>query len=186
VHVHVRPRTEVPVSRPVRPPAGDALAFVGRAAGNRAVGGLVRSLQRSPDYTKPQANVAGTGITRLEVHGLKYGTGAFQQKYSGEASDETNKTAESPSHMAVVLVPDTLETAKPVQVILHFHGWGFRFDENAHDPYAGYLVAKGGKGRPAAGTVRDVDQEHWEQQIASLKGNGPQIVTILAQGRGTS
>jgi hypothetical protein len=154
--------------------------------GNRAVGRLLRSLQRSPDWTKPQTNVAGSGITRLEVHGLTYGTGEFQDSYGGEASDEANKTAESPKRMAVVLVPDTLDPKKPVQVVVHFHGWGFRFDKNAHDPYAGYLVAKGGAGRPAAGTVRDVDQEHWEQQLASLKGSGPQIVTILAQGRGTS
>ena len=154
--------------------------------GNRAVGRLLRTLQRSPDWTKPQSNVAGSGITRLEVHGLAYGTGAFQDSYGGETSDETNKTDESPKRMAVVLVPDTLDPTLPVQVVVHFHGWGFRFDKNAHDPYAGYLVAKGGTGRPAAGTVRDVDQEHWEQQIASLKGQGPQIVTILAQGRGTS
>ncbi|HTU95923.1 MAG TPA: hypothetical protein VMF14_08800 [Solirubrobacteraceae bacterium] len=170
-------------------PAGGRVALPG-ALGNRALGQLLRSLQRSPDWTKPQSNVSGTGITRLEVHGLAFGTGEFQDSYtvSGkpEKSDEANKTAESPKHMAVVLVPDKLDPNQPVQVVVHFHGWGFRFDENAHDPYAGYLVAKGGAGRPAAGTVRDVDQEHWEQQVASLKGQGPQVVTILAQGRGTS
>ena len=60
-------------------------------------------------------------------------------------------------------------------MILHFHGWGFR----KGDPFAGYLVGP-------AGTVRDVAQEHWEQQISSLKGAGPQVVAILAQGRGKS
>jgi hypothetical protein len=150
------------------------------AAGNRAVGRLVRSLQRV-DYTKPQANVAGTGITRLEVHKLKYGADDFEKKYDGLSSDEANKTKESPSHMAVVLVPDTLEPDKPVQVVLHFHGWGFR----SFDPYAGYLVATSGTNSPA-GTVRDVDQEHWEQQIAGLKDQGAQLVVILAQGRGKS
>lgn len=154
--------------------------------GNRATGRLLRSLQRSPDWTQPQSNVEGSGITRLEVHGLAYGTGEFQDSYGGETSDEANKTAESPKRMAVVLVPDKLDPNQPVQIVVHFHGWGFRFDKNAHDPYAGYLVAKGGAGRPAAGTVRDVDQEHWEQQIASLKGQGPQVLTILAQARGTS
>ena len=77
--------------------------------------------------------------------------------------------------MAVVLVPDKLEPDKPVQVILHFHGWGFRKD----DPFAGYLVAP-------SGTVRDVTQEHWEHQISSLRGEGSQVVAILAQGRGKS
>jgi hypothetical protein len=68
-----------------------------------------------------------------------------------------------------------------VQVVLHFHGWGFR----KGDPYAGYLVAAKGSSSPA-GTVRDIDQEHWEQQISSLKDEGAQIVAILAQGRGPS
>jgi hypothetical protein len=198
MHVHSRedaPPTGVraePVRvAPVRvaPAPGNAGLRPG-VLGNRAVGRLLRSLQRSPDWTKPQSDVAGSGITRLEVHGLAYGTGEFQESYGSDKnpvkSDEANKTAESPKHMAVVLVPDTLDPGKPVQIVVHFHGWGFRFDENAHDPYAGYLVAKGGAGRPAAGTVRDVDQEHWEQQIASVKAQGPQVVTILAQGRGMS
>jgi hypothetical protein len=178
-----RPRPAPPVrTAPVR---GNSAPWPG-GLGNRAVGRLLRSLQRSRDWTKPQSDVAGTGITRLEVHGLAFGTGEFQESYGGEKSYEANKTAESPKRMAVVLVPKTLDPTRPVQIVVHFHGWGFRFDDNAHDPYAGYLVAKGGAGRPGAGTVRDVDQEHWEQQVASLNGQGPQVVTILAQGRGTS
>jgi hypothetical protein len=82
--------------------------------------------------------------------------------------------------MAVVLLPDKLDPDKPVQVILHFHGWGFR----AGDPFAGYLVKPGGKSSPD--TVRDVAQEHWEHQISSLQGQGSQVVAILAQGRGKS
>jgi hypothetical protein len=143
-------------------------------AGNRAVGRFVRSLQRV-DYTKPQTDVEKTGITRLEVRDLKYGVDDFWKQYGDDVSDERNKTKESPSHMAVVLVPDKLEPDKPVQVILHFHGWGFR----TGDPFAGYLVAP-------SGTVRDVTQEHWEHQISSLKGQGSQVVAILAQGRGKS
>jgi hypothetical protein len=146
-------------------------------AGNRAVGRLVRSLQRV-DFTKPQTDVDKTGITRLEVRGLKYGVDDFSKAYGvdpADASDERNKTKESPSHMAVVLTPDQLDPSKPVQVILHFHGWGFR----KGDPFAGYLVGP-------AGTVRDVNQEHWEHQIAGLKGQGAQVVAILAQGHGKS
>ncbi len=59
--------------------------------GNRAVGRLLGSLRRSPDWTKPQSNVAGSGITRLEVHGLAYGTGEFQDSYGGETSDEATR-----------------------------------------------------------------------------------------------
>jgi hypothetical protein len=160
---------------------GAELSGLMGAAGNRAVGRLVRSLQRV-DYTQPVTNVSGTGITRLEVRKLKYGIDDFQTDYGTDSpSDERNKTKESPSHMAVVLVPDTLDLDQPVQVILHFHGWVFR----KGDPYAGYLVAAKGSSAPG-GTVRDVDQEHWEQQMASLAGVGPQVVAILAQGRGKS
>jgi hypothetical protein len=151
-------------------------------AGNRAVGRAVRLLQRD-DFTQTVPNVENTGITRLEVHNLKFGIDRFQSRYGPDktdVSDERNKTDESPGHMAVVLVPDKLDLDQPVQVILHFHGWGFR----PGDPFAGYLIAKGTS--PPAGTVRDVFQEHWEQQIASLKGQGAQVVAILAQGRGKS
>jgi hypothetical protein len=164
-----------------RPPQlGAELSRLFAAAGNRAAARAVRSLQRD-DYTKPVPNIKGTGITRLEVRGLKFGVDAFEKDYDGLPSDERNKTRESPSHMAVVLVPDKLELDQPVEVILHFHGWGFR----KGDPYAGYLVAASGGSVPG-GTVRDVAQEHWEQQIASLSGKGAQIVAILAQGRGKS
>jgi hypothetical protein len=169
-----------PAPRSPRGGPGAELSGLMAAAGNRAVGRLVRSLQRD-DYTKPVANVSGTGITRLEVRGLKYGIDDFQASYPKGKSDEKNKTAESPSHVAVVLVPDTLDPDKPVQVILHFHGWGFR----SGDPYAGYLTAKQGSSAPG-GTVRDVAQEHWEQQMSSVAGQGPQVVAILAQGRGQS
>jgi len=162
------------------PQLGAELSRLFSAAGNRAAARAVRSLQRD-DYTKPVPNTRGTGITRLEVHGLTFGVDGFEKDYGGLPSDERSKTRESPSHMAVVLVSDTLDLDKPVEVILHFHGWGFR----KGDPYAGYLIAARGGSAPG-GTVRDVDQEHWEQQIASLAGNGSQVVAILAQGRGKS
>jgi hypothetical protein len=155
--------------------SGQELLDLVAPAGNRAVGRFVRSLQRTPDFTQTVHDVDATGITRLEVRGLKYGVDGFQERYGGDASDERNKTKESPSHMAVVLAPDKLDADKPVQVILHFHGWGFR----SGDPFAGYLIGP-------SGTVRDVAQEHWEHQISSLGGQGSQVVAILAQGRGKS
>src|SRR5256885_2062873 len=51
------------------------------AAGNRAVGRFVRSLQRDVDFTKTVTDVDQTGITRLEVRGLQYGVDAFQERY---------------------------------------------------------------------------------------------------------
>ena len=136
-----------------------------RHAGNAAVANL---LQRAPlgatddpkGYTGATGvqNVAASGMTRREVHGLKYGvTGGFQSKYTSKswdkatetwkekvrASAEAKMTKESPDNMAVVVMPDTFDNDRPVQVVLHFHGWGFR---GGTDPYAGYLVASGERG----------------------------------------
>ena len=137
----------------------------------------MRSLQRE-DYAKNTVtDVEKTGITRLVVTGLKYGVDGFAARYGPgpkDVSSERNKTKESPSHRALVLLPDMLDPTQPVQIVVHFHGWGFRFRrERSRSLRRLPLVAKGGKKRPAAGNVRDVDKEHWEQQIGSLKGPGP-------------
>ena len=147
-------------------------------------------------------DVAKSGLTRIEVTGLKYGVkGGHQAGYvnwRGKTvpSSEKKMTKESPDNTAVVIMPDALDPKRPTQVILHFHGWGFR----DFDPYAGYAVATGkpSGAQGAQGTVRDVDQEHWEQQIGAVSKEraknpkdpqsvaGPQIVAVLAQGRGMS
>ncbi|HKD96671.1 MAG TPA: M15 family metallopeptidase [Micromonosporaceae bacterium] len=190
-----------------------------RRAGNAAVNKLVqrahpgaprrqpavKPVQRAPLdkaddpelYTQPggHANVRQTGLTRVEVHGLKFGLkGGFQPSYTGSSgavpSSEKAMTKESPLNMAVLIRPDTIDATRPVQVILHFAGWGFRqIDGGTHDPYPGYLVASGATASKK-GTVRDVDQEHWEQQIKSVMDRRstyePQVIAVLAQGRGMS
>jgi hypothetical protein len=207
-----------------RDPAGEVVLALQRDAGNAAVATLLRTprgaaipvpgVMRQPlpakddpsGYTQPGgvSDVAKSGTTRLEVRGLKYGvTGGFQKQYvsyhkdgtsTARGSAEAGMTKESPDNMAVVVMPDKVDPKRPVQVILHFHGWGFR---GGTDPYAGYTVASGAMGAPhgKAGTVRDVDQEHWEQQIGAVNKAraakdpdkpGPQTIAILAQGRGMS
>jgi len=182
-----------------------------RRLGNHAVSTLIQNavvaaraqrsiVQRAPlsatddphGYTQPPGakNVANTGLTRLEVHDLKFGVaGGFQASYGSRASAEKRMTKESPDHMAVVIMPDTLDAKRPVQVVLHFHGWGFRQEKGAKDPYAGYLVASGNTASKQ-GSVRDVDQEHWEQQMDAVvdarSADQPQVVAILVQGRGKS
>src|SRR5262249_6515686 len=143
-------------------------------------------------YTQPQGvqNVAKTGLTPLGVHGLKFGvSGGCQKEYGKRTSAEKQMTDESPDHMAVVIMPDKLDPDRPVQVVLHFHGWGFRQEKGVKDPYAGYLVASG-RTASKKGDVRDVDLEHWEQQmsavVAARSAEQPQIVAILVQGRGKS
>jgi hypothetical protein len=176
-----------------------------RRAGNAAVRSLLtagRAVQRDAldpaddpqGYTQAGGRkVAGTGTTRVVVSGLKYGVkGGFAGRYGKRTSAESTMTKQSPDNTAVVIMPDTMAADRPVQVVLHFHGWGFRSGSDAQDPYAGYTVATGGPtpSQGAKGTVRDVDQEHWEQQIGAVArergATGPQIVAVLAQGRGPS
>lgn len=161
-----------------------------RQAGNAAVSGAIqRQPAGKPDFTQDKVDLAGDGVIRREVHGLTFGlSGGHQSSYKGDASFEAKKTDRSPEHMAVVIVPAGKITG-PVQVILHFHGFGYR----GGDPYAGYLVASGGGGstKSPAGTTRDYHQENWEQQTGAVgkervATGGPAIVTILAQGRGKS
>ena len=166
-------RAKATILRPERQ-APESVLDLQRHAGNAAVSGL---LQRAPlgttddpeGYTSAAGvqNVAASAMTRREVHGLKYGVkGGFQSTYTSKSWDKETKTwkekvrssaeakmtKESPDNMAVVVMPDTFVKDRQVQVVLHFHGWGFR---GGTDPYAGYLVASGARGaRQAAREAR--------------------------------
>ena len=177
---------------PARTGPAHQLLRLQREAGNQAVAGLVqRAPGDKPDFTQNDVHLKAEGVVRRRVTGLKYGLkGGWQGKYGDEKKDESfeaKKTGQTPKHSAVVIFPEKLG-AGPVQVILHFHGYGFR----NHDPYAGFATSKAGK-------TRDYHQEHWEQQTgqvgkeraaanAGLAADQaqPSIVTILAQGRGKS
>ena len=147
-----------------------------------------------PDYAKPGGvPVEKSGMTRVVVTGLSYGVkGGHRDTYlswrgAKVPSSEKSMTKQSPDNTAVVIMPDTIDPTRPTQVVLHFHGWGFR----NIDPYAGYAVATGqNPGQGAKGTVRDVAQEHWAQQMGAVSRERtaarPQIVAVLAQGRGMS
>src|SRR6478609_5958918 len=211
-----RPRGEGSGAAPATGPDGPAVPRVEtltsrrtlalqRRAGNVAVRALLAggpAVQRAPldpaddpqGYTRAGGQkIVGTGTTRLVVTGLTYGVkGGFDGSYGKRTSAEATMTKQSPDNTAVVIMPDQVTADRPVQVVLHFHGWGFRSGSDAQDPYAGYTVATGGptSSQGAKGTVRDVDQEHWEQQIGAVareRGTaGAQIVAVLAQGRGPS
>lgn len=198
--------------------AAGNLAVAGLLARTRRRRPPPRRVQRAPldpkqdphGYTQPQGvkNVASSGTTRRVVTVPGFGVaGGFKKAYTHKKKDpttgetvevstpsaEARMTDQSPDHMAVVVMPDVLATDRPVQVVLHFHGFGFR---GGTDPHAGYTVASGrskNAAHGALGTVRDVDQEHWSQQIGAVNAarakadpTSPQTVAILAQGRGRS
>ena len=151
-------------------------------------------------YTQPKgvANVANSGTTRIEVHGLKYGVvGGFQKGYKGRTirpSAEAGMTKESPEtgrrHHAGHVGRCPIGAGDPAFPRLGIPRW-------RTDPYAGYTVATGGPGpkHGKLGTVRDVDQGNTgNSSIGAVNAGrardaenpGPQTVAILAQGRGMS
>src|SRR5579862_558206 len=91
----------------------------------------------------------------------------------GLADDDKHKSSsEGAAHKAIAIVPDAVEWSNPVEVLLHFHGFGFDYREatekNQETP---------------AGAARDVEESEIEQQLAST---GRSMVAILPQGTGSS
>jgi hypothetical protein len=194
-----------------RKPANEILDLQ-RAAGNRAVAGLLTSVQRAPDvgwgnpaavggvsWNAAPSKVPGTNIVRYPVDGLTHGNKqAYATDYqtkdrkTGELktvhvnAGEKARTTESAAGRAIALVPSTLKPTLPVDVMVHLHGYTGR----SSDPYAGWRQQTVGKrdnvpGKKAGeATVRDVDWDQIPQQMAA-SGN-PQLMAILPQGVGRS
>ncbi len=108
-------------------------------------------------------------IRRVPLDGLSVGN--TKTDFVG---DEANKTEESGSHRAVVLIPSTVTAGQRVDVLVHFHG----FTHRSFDPYAGWRQHSG------SGTVRDVDLDRIEAQ---LQASGQKsMIAVLPQGVGGS
>ena len=181
--MHVHTREDAPPTRiraaPVRAAPGRGnVALRPGVLGNRAVGQLLRSLQRSPDWTtatverRRQRNHAARGARPRLRHWRVPGELRPRQESREERRGEQDGRVAQ--HMAVVLVPDTLDPTQPVQVDPALPRLGIPASTRTRTTLRRLPRRQGRQaGRPAAGTVRDVDQEHWEQQVASVKGQRP-------------
>jgi hypothetical protein len=147
-----------------------------RQAGNRAVTRLVRSVvQRdkagwSDADTRGEAFNAGEhaigAMRRIPIEGI---TGGHR-----EQAPDPDKTNESAAGRAIAVVPAALVTAKPVDVLLHLHGYTGR----PGDPYPGW------RQRRSDNTVRDVALDRIEQQLEAT--GATQLLGVLPQGGGAS
>lgn len=184
--------------------------------GNRHVAGAIATLQRRPapgaagwagadttgdGWNAGRKGVTGTTIERYPIDGLTQGnqaafasdeygidkkTGEKKLRSSGRA--ERAKTSESAAGRAIAAVPTGLDPQRPVDVLLHLHGWTGRHG----DPYAGWRQQKVSTRKVAQTTgkkigettVRDVDWDRIPQQMEA-SGN-TQLLAILPQGVGTS
>jgi hypothetical protein len=165
-----------------------------RGAGNRAV---ARLLQRSVGWTDGskkgrawnRGEQAVGKIRRIPLEGLTEGL--------GDSARISTLSSESAKGKAIVLVPDALNAAKPIEVMVFLHGW----TEDARTrPYAGWrtLDTKPAglgdlrrgvdpalvPGAPDIAPVRDVALDQIEQQLQ--ESGQKQLVIVLPQGGLTS
>jgi len=116
---------------------------------------------------------AGKGVWRIPLEDLSHG---FQGTDKGPAF-------ESPKGKAVALIPNTVKPTAaetrndvPVDVLLHFHGFGvgYRELESGKLDYAKVLQP---------GQVRDVELYQMEQQLLShVKASKRLLIAVLPQG----
>lgn len=112
----------------------------------------------------PNAGETSVGqIRRIPIEGLSLGN---QDPSMRDKSGKQVETVEEATGRAIVLIPSSLDTARPVEVLLHLHGHNI-----------GYRQRKGG------GTVRDQAVDRLEQQ---LQASGRPMVAVLPQGTTTS
>jgi len=184
---------------PTRLSATDVLDLQ-RDAGNHAVAGLLRPVQRVGGW-KGADTRAGKGIAagepqtgwnveehavgsirRIPIDGLTQG---LQSAVGGDGGksltkEEVGGTVTGPARSekdeqkgrgrAVALIPSTLKPELPVDVLFHFHG----NTENASRGFAGW------RQHEESGAVRDVERDRIAQQIET-SGNS-QLVGILPMG----
>jgi hypothetical protein len=158
----VRARTATSGRKNASRKPADQVLDLQRTAGNRAVVGLLTSVQRSPDigwddaaadkqgvsWNSSPSKVPGTNIVRYPIDHLTQGNQqAYAKDYqvkdkkTGEMrtvhvnAGEKKRTTESAAGRAIALVPSTLKTTQPVHVMVHLHGFTGR---TGLDPYAGW------------------------------------------------
>ena len=87
-----------------------------------------------------------------------------------QSADAAKGTNESASQRVIAVVPGTVDFSNKVDVLLHFHGHNLGYRERTE--------AHGSSG--AAGTVRDIEADQIEQQLAATSYKN--IIGLLPQG----
>src|SRR5215207_5026740 len=175
-----------------------------RYAGNQAVTGLVRSLQRVGGWEGADSR-AGKGlapgesqtgwnegehlvgsIRRIPIDGLVHGLQNASSSDGGKSltnEEVAGKVAgaarsepveQKGRGRAIALLPSTVRPDLPVDVLFHLHG----NTEHAGRDYAGWRQHKD------TGAVRDVERDRIAQQIEATKSS--QLVGILPMGMNQS
>ncbi len=177
-----------------------SILALNRSAGNRAVAGLLQRKVGWSDASKQgkawnaDEHVFGK-VRRIPLEGLAEGTDASVRGAKGRMIPE--RSSESATGKAIVLVPAGLDATAPIEVLVFLHGW----TEGLHRPYAGWRELVDPKpstdklgdslkerlprlrhGLDATDTapVRDLALDQVEQQLE--ESGQTQLVIVLPQG----
>lgn len=152
-----------PVVRPaitvMRMPAAP---MVRRQWSDASAGGAksAQTTQPAVGWNKAERSVAG--VRRIPVEGIAGGN---------TAKDPQSATKEAADYRAIALIPASLDTSQPVDVLLHLHGHNVGYRQRATKSPDDETLAPG--------TVRDIDSDRIEQQIAASRRP---IIGVLPQG----
>jgi hypothetical protein len=122
---------------------------------------------KSAETTAPtggwnQAETMIAGVRRIPLEGITGGN---------TEPDPQSATKEAADNRVIVLIPSPLDTTQPIDVLLHLHGHNVGYRQR---------TTKGKDDATLApGTVRDIDSDRIEQQIAASKRP---IIGVLPQG----
>ncbi|MBL8058570.1 MAG: hypothetical protein JNK29_17835 [Anaerolineales bacterium] len=152
----------------------------GAVSGDRAAGPVQRRpgagpmIQREPDqpgWARPAKGSPNAGaktigkVKRLPIEGLTVGNRAADLEPDPDRANSSftkKETSESAKGRAIVLIPDGLDPAQPVEVLIHLHGHG-----------VGYRLEKGLK------QTRDEALDKTEAQLEASQRN---MIAVLPQG----
>ncbi|HTX76021.1 MAG TPA: DUF4157 domain-containing protein [Terracidiphilus sp.] len=125
-------------------------------------GGATSAQTTPPSMGWNKAETSVAGVRRIPVEGIPGGNiDKDRQRAAVEAAD----------NRAIALIPAGLDTLQPVDVLLHLHGHNVGYRQRA---------TKGADDETlGVGTVRDVESDRIEQQIAASKRP---IIAVLPQG----
>jgi hypothetical protein len=125
------------------------------------LGGATSTQTTSPSFGWNRGETSVGRIRRIPIETLRLGN---------QSPDAHPAAEEAANGRAVVLIPDTIDPSRPVEVLLHLHGHnvGYRQRRTA-----------GAHASLRAGSVRDIDTDRIEQQI---EASGRPMIGVLPQG----
>jgi hypothetical protein len=140
--------------------------IVRRQWSDAGTGGAKSTQTTAPSSGWNKAATTIAGVRRIPIEGIAGGN---------TAKNEQAATKEAADNRAIVLIPASLDTSKPVEVLLHLHGYNVGYRQRKTQGKDDATLAPG--------TVRDVESDRIEQQIAASKRP---IIGVLPQGTARS